>query len=517
MKLRNKFFLVLVGIPALAVFALLFVTTQVFLDDKKLFIYESQLQNAHVIANQIMFNLTNRSVDKNRLQSLDVFYDNNYSKLFLIDQSGQIVATSLSQYKSQPITNYFSASTIAKLADLTINEGSFEDIGRNSVSAFFSFVRMPQEKMTLLIQTPKSSVVRASAVFILKGIVTLIGLILSSAFASLILSKSMTKDLNLLESSMKNFGQGKMDIQVKMDGQDEISKLGRYFNQMVIQIANLIKEQKEKVKLELEMDMAGKLQEGFFPNKTLVHQCVEFSGFYQPSDKCSGDWWYYFIQEDNFVAFIGDVTGHGVKSALMTSASRSMLAYIEDNFVDTAKAMTDLSKGFFAAANGEVNMSALMIRLNLGTGELEYTNASHDPAIIYDPNTNKVELIEEVHGKRLGTSKVEIYKKSMVNLRPGQIIFSYTDGLLEVTNKNNRTFNDRQILKSFREINFSADNPLTFTQDEFQNYVLQFSGGLDHLKDDLSYFFVKFKNFHSNGNQSLHRREDSNEKNTYAS
>jgi len=494
MKLRDKFLMILVGIPSVAVILLLVVTIQVFVSDKKIFIFESQLQNAHVMASQILSNLKSDNVASANLNNLDLFRNSSYSKIFLFNNNGKILASSEQFNPNNKIADFLSNESLSKISDLTINEGSFEDNLSKNSDSMISFVRLNDISSVLLIQTPKASAFRASSVFILKGILTILGLILSSTFASIILSKNMTKNLTLLESSMNAFGKGQLTTQVNFEGKDEISKLGRYFNKMVLQISNLIEEQKEKIKLEYEMDMAGKLQESFFPNRIFDKDGIEFAGYYQASQKCSGDWWYYFYTEDYFVAFMGDVTGHGVKSALMTSASRSMFSYLENDFTDTAKAMSLLNHGFFAAANGELNMSALILKINLKTGEMEYTNASHDPAIIYSPINGDINLLDVSHGKRLGTTSRETYKKTCLTLEPGQVLFVYTDGLLEISNSKGRTFNDKYIIQTLKKISLEINSSLSYSQNEFQSKLYHFSNGLLELKDDLSYFFIRFQN-----------------------
>jgi len=494
MKLRDKFLIILVGIPSVAVIILLVVTIQVFISDKKLFIYESQLQNAHAMAGQILSSLKKENMTLANLTTLDFFRNSSYSKIYLFNNYGQILASTEQFNLKSKLTDFLSTESLSKISNLTINEGSFEENSSKQSDSMISFVRLSEINCVLLIQTPKSSAFRASSIFILKGILTIIGLILSSIFASVILSKNMTKNLTLLESSMSAFGKGHLSTQVDFEGKDEISKLGRYFNKMVLQIANLMEEQKEKIKLEYEMDMAGKLQESFFPTRIFEKDEIEFAGYYQASQKCSGDWWYYFHSEDYFIAFMGDVTGHGVKSALMTSASRSMFSYLENDFPGTSKAMEILNHGFYAAANGELNMSALILKIDLKTGEMEYTNASHDPAIIYSPSNQDIKLLDISHGKRLGTISKEVYKKSHLTLKPGQVLFVYTDGLLEISNQKGRSFNDKHLIQTLKKLTLEDSSSLSFSQNEFQSKLQLFSNGLLDLKDDLSYFFIRFRN-----------------------
>lgn len=516
MKLRTKFFLVLVGIPTVAVIVLLFVSIQVFVEDKKIFIFESQLDNAHLLARQILTEISSNPGSRSNIQKLEAFRSTNINEKILIDiqsdRLGQILATSMKikDGSSQKVESYLSLSAIEKISDISANEASFEDQDTTGQPVMYSFIRIPEEKMILILQTPKTSAFRASLIFILKGVITLLGLVSMSTVASLLLAKSMTKNVTKLEASMKSFGSGNLDAKANIVGNDEIGKLGNYFNNMVRQINNLMSEQQEKIKLQFEMEMASKLQAQFFPNKDYSSEEIDFSGFYQSSSQCGGDWWYYFIKNDLFISFMGDVTGHGVRSALMTSASRSIFALIEENFTDTKESMNILNRSFFSTAIGEVNMSAIMMSVNIKTGELEYTNASHDPPMLFTPykkSNSEVQyaLFDESHGMRLGFSKNTTYKSTKLQLDPGSVIFVYTDGLLEIQNKNGRSFSDRTIIKTIKELCTEGNKPVAHMQSDFQERIIQYSQGLSNLNDDLSYFFVRYS---GTQDQALRRHSD---------
>lgn len=511
MKLQKKFFSVLVGLSTISVGLLLASAIQVFVEDKAIYIRESQLENAQVLSKNILFKFENeKAFGEGVALQFDELKSENYRMKLLLDDQGKVLYSSGSRLMREikDIREFLDTESVERLLDPAINEASFETevMGEPGI---LSFVRIPQKKMTVVLESPRKSVLRASLVFIIRGIVTLLGLVLSAILLSYILARSMTKGLAKLEQAMRSFGDGDLNSHCAILGNDEIGKMGDYFSRMALDIRRLFDSHSEKVKLEFEMATASELQSHFFPSSDFSRPEIEFSGFYQPSSHCGGDWWFYFIKDDQFVVFVGDVSGHGMKSALMTSAARAVFGLIEENFIDTSSAMNLLNRSFHAAAVGEVNMSALMFSVNMKTGEFEFTNASHDPALVWTSGNFPVGIadlvfeeanvkgfyLSESHGQRLGTRSESDYGKSKIKLAEGTIIFATTDGLVELENEKKRKFGDKQLLQFFSRMQVKDAKPLHLVRDQFVNELSQFGKNFYQLEDDLSFVFVRVNAF----------------------
>src|SRR5690606_18202755 len=108
---------------------------------------------------------------------------------------------------------------------------------------------------------------------------------------------------------------------------DEIGELGAHFDVMADRVQALLVETQQKAMLEKELDIARMIQETLLPQPGLTrHHGISFAGFFRAASVCGGDFWQYNELDDaRVVLSVGDVTGHGVPSAMISAAAKSSL------------------------------------------------------------------------------------------------------------------------------------------------------------------------------------------------
>ena len=77
--------------------------------------------------------------------------------------------------------------------------------------------------------------------------------------------------------------------------------------------------------MEQELEVARTIQETLVPpNEPVAQGHFKFAGYFQPASQCGGDWWtWHQLVGDKILIVIGDVTGHGVPSAMITAAAKA--------------------------------------------------------------------------------------------------------------------------------------------------------------------------------------------------
>src|SRR5207244_8208632 len=105
---------------------------------------------------------------------------------------------------------------------------------------------------------------------------------------------------------------------------DEIGILGENFNFMADQLVVLLQQTAEKARLEQELEVARTIQETLVPpNDPVSNGFFKFACYFQPASQSGGDWWtWHQLVGDKVLVVIGDVTGHGVPSAMITAAAK---------------------------------------------------------------------------------------------------------------------------------------------------------------------------------------------------
>lgn len=143
-----------------------------------------------------------------------------------------------------------------------------------------------------------------------------------------------------------------------------------------------------------------------------------------------GDWYDAFRQPDgSLVAVIGDVTGHGLRAAVMMSQLRTALrAYA----VDGSSPGTLLTRlhNFLHHLQPDLYATAVIARFHPDEPTLTWAAAGHPPPVLRTPD-GQVHTLDAKPGAMLGIPLNQQIEDHTVDLPPGSTLALYTDGLVE--------------------------------------------------------------------------------------
>jgi sigma-B regulation protein RsbU (phosphoserine phosphatase) len=417
-----------------------------------------------------------------------------FETLTMIDSAGRIL-----NEPEKPLESILGPRVYQKLIGQTADEGGFESLDKAGEGVLVSFLKIKDKlPMTMILTASTIGSHRAALLFMLKAGCTFLALISLSIILSIVFSNKLTSGVANLSEAMIRFGKGDLDVAVPVtQTHDEVADMVSVFARMKSQIKNLILELEDKARLEAEFLLAGDVQRRFMPADSFSSQALEFQGYYEPAKFAGGDWWYYFSTEDKFVFLIGDVTGHGINSAMMTGVARSAISLIAADYKNTSVALSQLNKVFCECSLGQLNMTCFIGALDLRTGELEYSNASHEfpfilPAKELDLRKTDFIIVSDAVGPRLGQDIHSGYVSSKLRVNPNEFLFVYSDGLVELDGESkDSTFGERNLLKTLgqqHKFSMSAHDLVSKVSDR----VTEYRHSKD-LQDDLSFFAIKWK------------------------
>jgi serine phosphatase RsbU (regulator of sigma subunit) len=416
------------------------------LENKKVIIAfdKSLLKNLFDISeNQISLLLTN-DVDKNTFEH------------FLQLAPGQIIETDLNGSKFLAITNKTE----------TTNQIFVTALRKSDLFAFADSIRKQNSALALII------------------------ICISSIFG-ILFSRSITSSIYELIFAAGEVAKGNYKISFKKVARDEIGDLQVTMMKMANEIeASLIRE-RDLIRIENDFKIASLVQKTFFSRDSFKNKDLEISGFYEPATECSGDWWGFFEVGHYHYFLIGDATGHGASSALITAKAYSLvntLMYQMQSgtlpILDPAAIMDSLNH-VIASSNQVLMMTFLIIRVDIKTMELLHCNASHDFPIIISPDGTTNSLAENPQ-YRLGHKKEAVYVNYGANLSRGDIIFLFTDGLTECSN-------GKQLYELKRPESILKKNFELSTREMIDKIVenLKSFNHLEHFEDDVGILLIK--------------------------
>ena len=272
---------------------------------------------------------------------------------------------------------------------------------------------------------------------------------------------------------------------------EQLSFIETISNLILVALENkkMASHQIEKEKMQKELDIASNVQNMLFPNKLPHNERLEMHASYIPHRTVGGDY-YDYIQKSptEYVICIADVSGKGVPAALLMSNFQATLRTLVRQNLNLRDIILELNNLAFENTQGEKFITAFIALLDLKRGKLYYVNAGHNPPYYVDKHHNITSL--KVGTTLLGglerLPKIEIGK---IALSDYSLLFSFTDGLVEVFNKEGQQM-DEQVLEDFLR------NEQTSTLEDFHEELLDkiqtFADGEDYI-DDITMLSCKFR------------------------
>lgn len=209
-------------------------------------------------------------------------------------------------------------------------------------------------------------------------------------------------------------------------------------------------EANERSGLERQAGIAAEIQRTIIPKKLPQFPTLALGAFSAPAHGISGD--YYDIirtREDRLIGVIGDVAGKGVHAALIMVMIRSILHLITNTNKDIATVLDWVNRGITGKIEMDHYATLGIVTINIGTGELEYANASHQPLIVYRRATDSIEIID-IKSVPIGVEKSTKYQRKALRLYDGDIAALYTDGVVEAINEQGTQFGRKSLGEAIR-------------------------------------------------------------------
>ncbi len=221
-----------------------------------------------------------------------------------------------------------------------------------------------------------------------------------------------------------------------------IAIVGGLFLQRQRRQLKALHQQHRLSELEREIELTSAVQEGFLPPQPSVEDgLLRLEGFYRPATRCSGDWWWYEARGDIYFIMVGDVTGHGAGSAMVTAAAASCFRSLGMRFDDDDR-LTEMNDEVLRVGRGQYHMTLTTLTLNIRTGHYVMRSGGGVPMFLL-PNQRKTKVVM-CPGMPLGSEDFQVGRLEG-QLAPGDRIMILTDGIPEVAMANSQLLGPRGV------------------------------------------------------------------------
>lgn len=316
-------------------------------------------------------------------------------------------------------------------------------------------------------------------------------LVIAAVFALVFFGvRRYTRPLLQIADAARRLGEGDFSVHLDMRLKDERDQLVRSLNEMGPKL-------EDHLRLRHALAVAEEVQRNFLPKAApqLRHFDIQGASIY--CDETGGDYYDYipFKQGDqtSTAVLVGDVSGHGVPSALLMATARALLrclCAIPGQEMTLAQRVSLVNNLLCSdvAATGRF-MTLFLLEIDESADLVRWVRAGHDPALLYDPAADAFKHLEG-DGLVLGVLSDYEYRSYDAELAtPGLVLAMGTDGIWEARNAAGDMFGKERFQKVIRD---NADKDAASIFETVIDALVAFTDGVP-FEDDVTLVIVKRK------------------------
>jgi serine phosphatase RsbU (regulator of sigma subunit) len=260
-------------------------------------------------------------------------------------------------------------------------------------------------------------------------------LFIAIALAGMIpLSGRLTRNLTDLKDGVGRIAQGDYSARVPVKSGDEIGRLAAAFNRMAADVEQHQRSAVEQERIRRELELGRRIQEEMQPRAPLHVGLTEVKGVSVPAREVGGDFFNYFQLDSGLVALlVGDVSGKGVGAALLMANIQASLRTRFALGQGLSAIAEAIDRDIEANSPGPVYATLFIAIFDPATRRLRYVNAGHNPQFVLRVD-GSLETMSST-GLPVGMLAGHGYREREVQLAPGDLLFFYTDGCVEMENE----------------------------------------------------------------------------------
>jgi phosphoserine phosphatase RsbU/P len=257
--------------------------------------------------------------------------------------------------------------------------------------------------------------------------------------------------------------------------------------QAAVAVENAVNHKRhlEYARLAQDLDAARAIQQSLLPQTMPVIPGYSVAARSRACYQVGGDYLDVVTEPDgSHLMVVADVAGKGLASALVCTAFRSAFRALSHQSLTLRELAGRLSQQHWEEGSEARRryVTAIFVRLDAASGEMEIVNAGHNPAFLVSSGDTPVRLIE-ASGTPLGMLPGSRYAIERVPIEPGARILLYTDGLTEIF-QGEEEFGQERLMDAFRDLD-----------------IVKLAEGDQHAENTLSSLWTTLDTFSGDGPQ----------------
>jgi len=274
-----------------------------------------------------------------------------------------------------------------------------------------------------------SAILTYALVFIAVGVVL-----------TILVSRNLSRPFAEIIDALHEIRNGRFDQRVRVTPNDAINEMTEGL--------------KERERMRQSLGLAMEVQQNLLPKSAPRVAGLDIAGASIYCEETGGDYFDYLLRPESGEAeisvVVGDVSDHGVPSAMLMTSVRAFLRQRASRRGSLPEIIADVNRQLVRDVEDTGRFVTLFFAaIDRRRGIIRWVNAGHDPAVIYDCGTDAfIELGRT--GLPVGISAETDYQESFREIAAGQIILIGTDGIWEACNSRSEMFGKRRFQEVIR-------------------------------------------------------------------
>jgi len=251
---------------------------------------------------------------------------------------------------------------------------------------------------------------------------------------------------------------------------------------------------KQNKQMRHSLSLAMEVQQSLIPGDDPDNEVFDIAGQTIYCDETGGDYYDYLeIKQDGsdrLAVVVGDVSGHGIPSALLMASARAFLRQRASLPGTIAQIVTDVNRQFTRDVKDSGQfMTLIFCCLDTQKKRVTWSRAGHDPALLYDCQQNTFSELIQSGGLPLGICENTEYEELSLDIKAGSIMVLFSDGITESRDASGEFYGKERIKQVIQQ---QADKSSKEILKAVIASVEQFSGRIAK-QDDATVVVIKTK------------------------
>lgn len=218
---------------------------------------------------------------------------------------------------------------------------------------------------------------------------------------------------------------------------------------MVVELREALRVKTQFIALQQELSIARDLQQAILPRQWPEHPAYTLWATMRPAKEVGGDFYDHFDVDGRRGLVVADVSGKGISAGLFAMVSKTLLRSLATQAtVDLGAMVARVNDGLAVGNDSCLFVTVFYGELDPATGRFEYVNAGHPPPLLVHTD-GTVEWLAVTDGMALGVMDGLDYGRGEVQLRPGDTLLVFSDGITEAMSPTQEEYGTERLATLF--------------------------------------------------------------------